>query len=169
MSLWSLSRAHLLAHELGDFVVHLLVEEHLGKGRNPKLERAVLPHLLQHLAPLLGRQVRPFVNEVVLETRGGVWEGVLELLETCFVDLDLVGTVFQILHRDDVLRRPHEHRQMLDLARNGLYDLDAGRADPDDADALAGEVDRLLRPAAGVHKLPRECVLPGKHIGEGRR
>ena len=58
---------------------------------------------------------------------------------------------------------------MLDLARNGLYDLDAGRADPDDADTLAGEVDRLLRPAAGVNELPLEHVLSGKDVCQGRR
>ena len=49
---------------------------------------------------------------------------------------------------------------MADLGRNGLDGLHAGGAGADHGDALAGEIDRLVRPARGVEGFPLEGVAP---------
>ena len=56
---------------------------------------------------------------------------------------------------------------MSDLARDGLDHLDTGGADADDADTLAGEVDRLLRPPPGVEELPLERFPAGEQDARG--
>jgi hypothetical protein len=65
-------RAHLLAHELRDLLAHRLIEEEFPEGREPELQRTILPGRLQHGAAPLRRQVRPGVFEVVLEAGEGV-------------------------------------------------------------------------------------------------
>jgi hypothetical protein len=61
-----------------------------------------------------------------------------------------------VIHRDRVLRIALEHRELLDLAGNGLDDLDAGRGGPDDPDALA--------PAINVPGLPRGVEDPALEL-----
>ena len=75
-------RPHLLAHELGDLLAHRFVEEYLGEGGEPELQRAVLVDRLQHLAALRRRQVGPSVLEVVLEASEGVRKRFPELRRT---------------------------------------------------------------------------------------
>ena len=57
---------------------------------------------------------------------------------------------------------------MADLGGDGLDGLDAGGAGTDHGDALAGEIDRLLRPARGVEGLSLEAVA-ALDAGQGRR
>src|SRR4051794_22488882 len=160
-------RAHLLAHELGDLPAHPLVEEHLGERGEPQLQRAVVPDLLQHLAAPLRRQVGPAVPEVVLEAGEGVGQRAPQLVEPRLVGRRVPRAVLRVLHRQDVLRRADEHLQVSDLGRDGLDDLDAGGADADDADALAGEPGRLLRPPPRVDDRSLERVLPREDVGQG--
>ena len=56
-----------------------------------------------------------------------------------------------------------------DLVRDRLDDLDPGRADADDADALAREIDRLFRPVRGVDQLALERLLSGENVRQRRR
>ena len=84
--------------------------------------------------------------EVVFEAGKGIGERISQLLEPRLVGRDILRAILRALHRQDVLRRPHENLQLPDLAGDGLDDLDTRRADPDDADPLAGQIHRLLRP-----------------------
>ena len=59
------------------------------------------------------------------------------------------------------------HRHRRDLAGDGGDDLHTARSGTDDGDALAGEVDRRLRPQTGVVRLTAEG-LPAGHVGEER-
>src|SRR5689334_265934 len=56
------------------------------------------------------------------------------------------------------VRRALEYGQVPDLAGDGLDGLHAGGAGADHGDALALEIDRLLRPARGVEGLALEIV-----------
>jgi len=161
--------AHLFAHELGNLLAHLLVEEHLGKGGQPQLERAVGMDIFQQGAALIGGQVGPAAGKVVFEAAEGGGQDLAQFLEALLVGGDLVGAVGRVLHRQDVLGRAHEDRQMGDLVGDRLDDLDPGRADAHDADPLAGQIDALARPARGVKDPAAEILLPRKAVLERGR
>jgi hypothetical protein len=138
--------AHLATDELGDRLADLL-DKHLAEAGQPQLQRPVLVDLLQDLLPPGRRAVRPGMLEVVFEAGEGVRDGVAELREAGLVPV-LVGLrVLRILHRQHVLRGPGEHGQLLDLGCDRLDHLNPGGPDPDHPDPLAGQLDRLLRPA----------------------
>jgi hypothetical protein len=62
------------------------------------------------------------------------------------------------VRRHAEVRGPLEHVQVLGLLGELRDELDAGRARADHADALAGEVDALVRPARAVVPLALEVV-----------
>ena len=77
--------------------------------------------------------------------------------------LDLLlrlGVDLAVVQRRAPVRRALEHREMADLAGNGLDGLHAGGAGADHGDALAGEIHRLLRPSRGVEGRSLEIVAP---------
>ena len=55
-----------------------------------------------------------------------------------------------VAERRAPIGRALEDRQVTGLGRDGLNDLDGRRATANDANALAAEIDRLLRPARAV-------------------
>ncbi len=62
-----------------------------------------------------------------------------------------------------------EHRQLARLLRDHRDRLQRRRTRADDAHTLAGEIDRLMGPQAGVEALPLEAVTP-RDVGQvGRR
>lgn len=74
-----------------------------------------------------------------------------------------------IAHRDGPVGRALENGELANLAGDGLDHLDAGGAGADDAHPLAGEVDALLRPAAGVENLPLEALMAREWRHQRRR
>ena len=100
--------------------------------------------------------------EIVLEASEGVRQALGQPLELRLVGVLILRREFRVLHRNDVLRGADEHRQVTDLVGDCLNHLDSGRTDTDDTDALAGEIDRFIRPARGVEQSPLERLLSGE-------
>ena len=160
--------AHLLAHEFGDLLADLGIEEHLAEGRQPQLERAVRVAVLKMRPALLGGKVIPLPVEVVFEAGEGVGQRLAQFLEPRLVGGDFLGAVGGVLHRQHVLRRADEDLQLGHLVGDGLDHLDAGGTDADHPDALARKVDALAGPARGMDDPALEAVLPGEDVGHGR-
>ena len=98
----------------------------------------------------------------------------LELLEAALVPVLFLRPVGRILHRQHVLRGAGEDREVADLGSDRLDDLDARRADPDDTDALALQLQALGGIGRREHQLPAERLdardVPqgcGEHPGAG--
>src|SRR5208283_1175254 len=104
--------------------------------------------------------------EIVFEAGEGMGQALSEPVEFRLVGFLIRRRVFWVLHRQDVLRRAHEHCQMADLVGDRLDDLNSGRANPYDPDPLAGELDRLLRPPCSVDQLSFERLLSGEKGSE---
>ena len=75
--------------------------------------------------------------------------------------LELLGGQRSVAGREGVLRGPLEHGDVLGRLGDLGDRLHAGRAGPDDPDALALEGDRLVRPPAGVVRRAGEVVDAG--------
>ena len=156
------ARAHLVAHEGGDLLVDLRIEEQLGEQTDPEAQRAFFPHLFQVRSSLLGRQIGPpAVHEVGVEAGERSHHAVAQLVESLPVGRPIHVGQLGVLHRDRVLRVALEYRELVHLAGNGLDDLDAGRGGPDDTDALARAID-VPGPTRGVEDPALELVLPGE-------
>ena len=69
------------------------------------------------------------------------------------------------------IRRALKHCQMPNILGDGLDDLNGGRARADNANTLALEIDRIMRPAGGVEGLACEGISPGniRQGGRGKR
>src|SRR5207253_554097 len=88
------------------------------------------------------------------------------------VALDLVhllGCEGVVPGGDAVVGRALEHEQLAGLLGDDRRGLDAGGARADQPDALARDIDALLRPRAGVVPFPLERVEAGDLWHVGRR
>jgi hypothetical protein len=81
--------------------------------------------------------------------------------------LDEVRVEGRVLRRNAEVGRALEDRQVVGFLRDHGDRLDGRRAGSDDADALAGEADRMVRPEAGLMAFTRERVETGnvRHLG----
>ena len=161
--------ADLAGDELAPLGVGGLVEQQVGVVAGELHEAGAVPHLLVEGPPLLGRVVErgALVHRVGEAADRGV-EDLAQVLEVgpqlrparpAVIGVLLSG-VHQLAVRWYTVSSATSSRIVGD-------DLHAARRGADDRDALAGEVDRLGRPPAGVVRLAPEVVTPG-HVGEVR-
>ena len=158
----------LVADEVGRRAVGVLVQQDVVIGQR-EAETEPLPGGLEDLFPLFGRIVQRglLVRHEAEATRG---------VQRPFAALAVMGLDLGILLVADLrvgggdaeIRGPLEHRQVLRLTRDDRRHLHAGRSCADDADTLAAEVHRLVRPFSAVIDLALEPFLAGK-AGEFRR
>ena len=87
--------------------------------------------------------------------------------------LDLLlrlGVDLAVMQRRAPIGRALEHGEMPDVSRDGLDRLHAGGAGADHGDALAGEVDRFMRPSRGVERWPPKLIAAfDTRQGRGRQ
>ncbi len=157
-------------HDLGDLAADEIGGQLIGGRVTHEITEAgqehgsaLLPQILHLIPERLGREIdgvgrRPLVP--VAECSG---HPAVSLPERGVLGLDgrLLGRIEgTVLRGDGELRRSLEDRQV----RGGLSDhrdgLDSRGSGPDDADALAREVDAIVGPATGVDQLAGEGVPP---------
>ncbi len=81
-----------------------------------------------------------------------------------------LGVDLAVMQRRAPIGRALEHGEMADVSRDGLDGLHAGGAGADHGDALAGEVDRFMRPSRGVERLAAERIAAfDARQGRGRQ
>ena len=161
--------ADLGAHEIRRDLVRLGVQQQVGE-RAHEAQAAIVPALLEE-APALGL--------LGLDRRGGI-EGEVDarrhllgaLAHRLVVRLDVadIGRIERlVVRRHRVVGGALEHGQVARLPGDDRDRLDRRRAGADHAHRLAGEVDALMRPVAGVIGRALEIFEAGNLGRVGRR
>ena len=154
-------RADLLPDHLGHDVVGGRVHALVGEDVEDAEQLALLPGRLEPLAADLlasgaGEDVGRLDGHPAARPPGGVPVGVAVLVQL----LQRLGRGRAVVRRDGEVRGALEDRELARLEGDERDGLDAGRAGADDRDPLAGEVDALVRPAAGEVDRPGETSGP---------
>ena len=162
--------ADLVAHELCRRLVGLLVDHQVVVGAEEP-EPAVLPAPLELALALLGRGLqRRLVGVVEVDAGHGLLGARPQRRIVGLDGAHVLRVQRRVVRRDGVVGRALEHGEVRGLLGDDRDRLHGGRAGADDRDALAGEVDALLRPVAGVVAGAREGVEARelRRVGRGQ-
>ena len=151
------ARAHLAPPEVIGGAIGGFVGEDVLVGAEPEMEAAGVPQAFVGGFPLRGghrqRRLRDEAEVEAAEAFAAPLEGRgIVRLHRLVVGLAQLA----LAHRQVHVGRALEHGQVRGHLRRLLRDLDAARPGADHADALAGEVDALLRPQRRVVRFARE-------------
>ena len=161
-------RADLALEIVGDDVVRFLGEEHVLVVGQPEGEAAGVPHPVELLLALLGRCFEHRLrDEIQLEAEEEILDALADTVVIGLARLGHFGIDTAVARRHAEVGRTLEHRQVLGLLRDLRDRLHRRCARADDADALGGEVDAVVRPLARVVTLALERAQPleRRHVG----
>src|SRR3954447_18254341 len=161
--------ADLALDEFGSRVVRRLVEQHVVEAR-AELQAAFLPRRLVDRLPLgfahVERLAAGDAERMAVRRRSHYFPDLVVVLAN---ELQELFRERRVARGHAVLGSPLEYRQVGGSLGDDRGRLDAGRARPDLADALAAEIDALARPLAGVVPAAGEALQARDLRDIGRR
>src|SRR6266545_2550795 len=149
--------ANTVSDVAGKLGVGRLVGKNLAKVAQPDAEAGLVIELVPQRDPLLWADlVEAAPVRLMLEAAGRAGAGGKNLV----IARANVGHVSfgdrTVVERRAPVRTTLKHGQLTDLVRDLADHLDRGGAGADDADPLAGELDRLVRPIKSMERAPLE-------------
>ncbi len=155
-------RADLVADELGPQIVRGFRRAQVGELAAGCEQLALRPRLLESSEPLVVRHGEDALRRHRhRHTDARPTRGLVVGVPVGFERRPLLVGDRTVAGRHRVVGRPLEHRELIGLRRDVRDRLDRRRAGADDRDALAGEVDALVRPLA------RQVGLAGESLRAG--
>ena len=152
-------RADLLAHELTGRLVRSRIDDQVVERTDHREDRPLLPRLFVPLPAFLLGHGEGALGRDLARHAARRPSRLLPVRSTICLDPGgIVRADRAVVRRQREVRRALEHGELGCLGRDDRNRLDRRRSGTDDPDALAGEVDPLVRPPSGEVHLATEVA-----------